>query len=47
MKQYLDRAEYIKKTALSAPEHQVVPKDEPEESGGGGGGAAAAGPKKK
>ena len=28
MKQYLDRAEYIKKTALKAPDTQIAPKDE-------------------
>jgi len=28
MKQYLDRAEYIKKTALKGPETQIAPKDE-------------------
>jgi len=28
MKQYLDRAEYIKKTALKGPEHSIAPKDE-------------------
>ena len=28
MKQYLDRAEYIKKTALKGPEHSVAPKEE-------------------
>lgn len=45
MKQYLDRAEYIKKTALSAPEHQIAPTAPPE--GSGGGAAAEAGPRKK
>ena len=28
MKQYLDRAEYIKKTAMKGPETQIAPKDE-------------------
>jgi len=28
MKQYLDRAEYIKKTALKAPDTQIAPKEE-------------------
>ena len=45
MKQYLDRAEYIKKTALGAPDHQIAPKDEPDEGSGSGGAATA--PKKK
>ena len=45
MKQYLDRAEYIKKTALAAPAHQIAP--EPDADAGGGGGAAAAKKKEK
>jgi hypothetical protein len=28
MKQYLDRAEYIKKTALKGPEHSIAPTEE-------------------
>jgi hypothetical protein len=43
MSQFLDRAEYIKKTALNAPEHQVAP----QEPTGGAGGSAAAKPKPK
>ena len=44
MKQYLDRAEYIKKTALNKPDHQIAP-EEPQ--GGGDGGAGTAPAKKK
>jgi len=33
MKQYLDRAEYIKKTALKAPDTQIAPDPEPPASG--------------
>jgi len=35
MRQYLDRAEYIKKTALKGPEHQVAPPDTPPPQEGG------------
>ena len=45
MKQYLDRAEYIKKTALNAPEHQIAPSTEPTENNEGG--IAAPAKKKK
>lgn len=43
MAQFLDRAEYIKKTALAAPEHQIAPTEPP----AGGTGTAAAGKKPK
>ena len=44
MTQYMERAEYIKKNVLSAPQHQIAPKED--EDGGGNGGATAAAKKK-
>ena len=44
MKDQLDRAEYIKKTALSKPENQIVPTEDP--SGGNESGGASATAKK-
>lgn len=41
MGQFLDRAEYIKKTALATPEHQIAPTEPP------AGGTAAAAKKPK
>lgn len=46
MKQYLDRAEYIKKQVLSAPEHQIAP-EEPPSGGDSGASATAKKPSKK
>jgi len=36
MKMYLNRAEYIKKTALNKPDHQIAPTVEPEGDGSTG-----------
>jgi hypothetical protein len=44
MSQFLDRAEYIKKTALAAPEHQIAPTEQPP---AGGTAAAQKKPKQK
>jgi hypothetical protein len=46
MKQYLDRAEYIKKQVLSTPEHQIAP-EEPPSGGESGASATAKKPSKK
>ena len=43
----MERAEYIKKNVLSAPKHQIAPKEDEGEGGGGGDGATAAAKKSK
>ena len=47
MAQYMERAEYIKKNVLSAPKHQIAPKEDDAEGGGGDGATAAAKKSKK